>query len=290
MLLERAVREQPKLRFTGTRRLIVRLGPEARETVERVWQDSGRSRVEFEGTSTDSGQIIVIANGQRSHYFPNSNEIQIRPARIEEPMIRLGEIVRGGRGGQIRESAGGAIAGIRTTQLSFVDASGNVLGKLWVDPNSAMVLKRELFDPSGRLVGSMEYLTVNSKPSFSENDFKIIRRGAKVVTVDEMLRRLSQQVGVRPLRLLESETTFMLEGVRPLSLGDGRKALLQSYFSKSGRRLTLYVTRGELDARRLRGLQGPNLATVKRTIGELTVVLIGNMPQADLDRLADQVR
>lgn len=289
-LLERAMRVQPKLKFSGTRRLLVRLGPDAKENVEKVWQDGTRSRVEFERGSADAGQIIVIANGVRSHFFPESNEIQVRPVRMEEPLARLGEMVRGGgRGTQIRESAGGTIAGQATTQLSFVDPNGNVVGKLWIDPDTAMVLKRELFDPSGRLVGSMEFINVRLNPPFSEDDFKINRRGAKIVTIDELLKRNATMAGVRPLRISDDSGLF-LEQVKVIPLGDGRKALAQSYFGGNGRRLTMYVTRGNLDSGRLERLQGPHLASITMRKGEFTVVLIGGMSQGELQRLADQVR
>ena len=290
-LLEKAMRVQSKLRFTGTRRLLVRLGPEAKENIEKVWQDGQRSRVEFERGSADEGQIIVIASGVRSHFFPEANEIQVRPVRMEEPLARLGEIVRGGgRGAQVRESGGGAVAGQRTVLLSFVDPNGNVAGKLWIDPDTAMVLKRELFDPSGRLVGSMEFLSVNSNPSFDENDFKIVRKGAKIVTVDELLRRQSVQAGVRPLRIPETQGGFLLESVKVIPLGDGRKALAQSYFGADGQRVSMYLTRGTMDLGRLQRLQGPHLASVTKRVGDFTIVLIGSMPATELQRLADQVR
>ncbi|MBL8060536.1 MAG: hypothetical protein JNK63_07470 [Chthonomonas sp.] len=287
-LLERAVRAQAKLRFTGVRRMVMRLGPQARTNVERVWQDGSRYRVEFEPGSVDAGQVIVIANGVRSHFFPSSNEIQVRPAMMDEPLMRLGEMLRGGRGTQIKESSGGAVAGQQTNLLTFSDSNGNAIGKLWVDPDTAMVLKRELFDASGRLVGSMEFIRVDLNPKFDESDFKITRKGARVVTIDEMLRRLAGSVGVRPLRLQES-SGFILEAVNVVPLGEGKRALSQSYFSRQGKRVSVFITRSSVDARRISGRQGPALASIARTIGDLTVVLIGNVPQADLQKLADQV-
>ena len=140
---------------------------------------------------------------------------------MEEPLMRLGEMVRGGRGAQIKEGSGGAVAGQQTTLLTFSDPGGNTLGKLWLDPETAMVLKRELFDVSGRLVGSMEFTRVDLNPKFDESDFKITRRGARIVTLDEMLRRQANVVGVRPLRLAEG-SGFVLESVNVVPLGEGK--------------------------------------------------------------------
>lgn len=288
-ILERALRAQTKLKYSGVRKMVMRLGPQSKMNIERVWQDGSRSRVEFEPGSDDAGQIIVIVGGTRSHFFPGSNEIQVRPVHLDEPLIRLGEMVRGGRGTQIKESAGGAVAGQKTTLLSFVDANNNVMGRLWIDPDTAMILKRELFDPSGRLVGSMEFLRVDLSPTFDESDFKISRQGAKVVTIDDLLRRQASAVGVRSLRLPES-TGYVLESVSALPLGQGNRAVSQSYFNRQGRRLSLFITRKSIDARRLKGRQGPGLATVTKTFGEITVVLVGSLNVAELQKLADQVK
>lgn len=290
-LLVKAMQAQPNLRFTGTRRVLTRLGPEARQNVEQVWQDGRRLRVEFAEGSSDFGQIIVVADGQRQHYFPQTNEIQVRPARFEEPLGRLMDFGRGGRRGvRVQESNGGSVAGQRTTLLSFTDPSGNVMGRLWIAPENGMVMKREMMDPSGRLVGSMEFVSVNMRPTFQPNDFRIVRRGAKVLTQDDLLERQAKRLNFRPIRLPSEGSGYQLDSVRVVPLGDGRNALAQTYVGGQGRRLTLFMVRGQMDSTRLRRSQGQLVASATRTVGDLTLVLIGNLEEADLRRLLEQAR
>lgn len=290
-LLELAQRQALRLRYTGVRRVETRVGTEARRNVERVWFDQGRQRVEFEKGSTNFGQVIVVANGRRQHFFPETNEIQVRPAPQHEPMMRFFEGNPGlRRRTTIKESNGGTIAGQSTTALTFTDPSGNVISRIWIDPSNGMVLKREAFDATGRLVGGMEFISVNYRPTISDRDFRIERRGATIVTVETVLQRMAERLDVRPFRIPNDTAGLQLESVRPINLGNGARALSQTYVDGNGRRVSLFVVAGSVDPNRLRRMQGPSLASAVRRVDETTLILVGSLSQSDLDGLLARVR
>jgi len=289
-LLARAMREQQRLRFTGTRRVLVRIGPETSSSTERVWKDSDQMRIEFGSTGPQRGQVVLFRDGKRFHYFPDTNEIQVRPARLEDPMMRLADLVRnrrGEKGPAVREADGGEIARIPTRLLIFSDPRGNVVGRLWVAPQNAMVLKRELLDPAGRVIGSMEYTEVNLNPTFRPGDFEINRKGAKIVTMDDVLENLSVKNGLRAVRLRAGDYT--LENVRMIDLNGDGKALAQSYVSQNGSRLTLFVMREKVNAQRLEQLSSREINTAVRVSGGLRYILVGPLQQNQLTELLNRV-
>lgn len=289
-LLARAMREQQRLRFTGTRRVLVRIGPESSLSTERVWKDSDQMRIEFGNTGAQRGQVVLFRDGKRFHYFPETNEIQVRPARLEDPMMRLADLVRnrrGEKGPAVKEADGGEIARIPTRLLIFSDPRGNVVGRLWVSPQNAMVLKRELLDPAGRVIGSMEYTEVNLNPNFKPGDFEINRKGAKIVTMDEVLDKLASKNGLRAVRLRTGD--YQLENVRMIDLNGDGKALAQSYVSRTGSRLTLFVLRDKVNAQRLEQLSSREINTAVRVSNGLRFILVGPLPQNQLADLLNRV-
>ena len=118
------------------------------------------------------GLIIVEDKAERRHYFPDKNEIRISGARREDSLDRLMGLFKK-RGGQPKfvESPGEAIAGNRTTLVSVSDARGNVIQKLFIEPKSGVVLKRELFDPTGTPMGSFTFTKVDLNPKFDDRIF-----------------------------------------------------------------------------------------------------------------------
>lgn len=284
-LLAKMIQAEGTLAYSGRRIVEFRSGADRVRQTEIVLRNGWQARTEFEAGSANAGQIVIENRTQRWHFFPETNEIHVLPPRRDEIQLRIGQLMR--ERVQIVEAAGDTIAGVPTRELSFTDPRGNVIQRLWIDPKTGLALKRELYDLVGAKMGSFEFTRVNFRPAFSDGDFQIQRRGAKVVTLGEQIRRIALRLGLQPTRLPESEP-YELEAVRPVDLA-GRKVMAQHYFGERGR-LTLFQVAGDMDRDRLRQLARPGVVSrVWRRQGA-TFVLVGDVGAEELDRLAAKMR
>jgi len=289
-LLRKMLQSQPTLRFSGTRVVEFRNGPDRVRNTEIVLKDGERQRIEFSPDSPNAGQIIVENGRERRQYDPQKNEIQVLRPRREEMIGRLGMLARQIREGglRFRIDAGGEIAGVATKQMILTDPEGNVVHRMWIDPATGMLLKREILDPVGTRIGFFEFTKVNFNPRFSPDDFRILRRGAKVVTLDDLVGRIAKKLGFSPLRIPASEP-YELEDVRPVDLGP-RKGMMQMYSGAKGR-FSFYQVTGEIDQRRLERLAGgPRFDVYSWRSGERTLILVGDVGRSELERLSKTIR
>src|SRR5262245_22963865 len=88
-LLQKAMERSKKQRFSGSRLVEMKMGPNRVRHTEYVLRDGERTRIEFPDASPFQGQIIVEANGERRHFFPDRNEMHITPPRREDFFMRL---------------------------------------------------------------------------------------------------------------------------------------------------------------------------------------------------------
>ena len=288
-ILQKAFEVQNQLKFFGVRKSVIRLGDSERRNTERVWREGMNQRVEFERGSSDEGQVIVLKGGQKWHYFKSTNEIQVKPARFEDPLRRLAMMLSGrGRGpkAEIEVSDGGNIAKIKTKLVKVLVNQNSVIMKMWIDPNSGLILKREIFDPTGRLVGSSEFTKVDFSANLDKSDFELRVPGASIVPIGEMISRTAKKAGV-PAFVLKPGMDLELDSVRLVKLDSG-DAVFQSYISERGR-LSLVVSKTKIDARRLKSMAGKNNATAVFEMKGVWITLITDSPQHDLDRIRDMI-
>lgn len=286
--LMRLVIDAPsRLRYTGVRVIEFRSLGDRERRIEIVWRDGLRQRVEFPPDSALAGQVIVETAAERRHFFPEANQIRVSKPKFEAGSDRLSGILAGARDGRFRIAAadGETIAGIRTKKLEVSDRENNVLQRLFVDPGTGLVLRRELFDLVGTRVGLMEFQEIDYRPNLRDDDFAIKRRGAEVVNLDQILERMARELGMRPYRLPASE--FGLDDVRKLQVGD--QAILEQVYRQPQGAISLFQVKGEVNPRALRRRAGPNAAVHAWRIGQASLVLIGNVPQAILQRMARRV-
>jgi len=170
----------------------------------------------------------------------------------------------------------------------FEDPKGNPVQRLWIDAETGMLLKRELFDPVGSRMGYFEFKRINYRPTFTPDDFEIVRKGARLVTLDDQIRIMSRRLGIPPVRIPDSDDLH-LESVRPLELGSTR-AMMQTYTGERGR-VTLYHVAGSIDPQRLRRLAGDsNLQVYSWEDNGRTLALVGDIPASELERLSRTIR
>lgn len=289
-ILRKMIESQNRLRYSGTRVVEIRIGPDRERNTEIILRDGALQRTEFTPDSPNAGQIIVENARMRRHFFPATNEVQVLPPRRDEVQSRMRLLLRQINDGslRLRVEPGGEVAARRTQLAHFEDSKGNPVQRLWIDGETGMLLKRELFDLVGTRIGFFEWKRINYRPTFSAGDFEIVRKGARVVTLDDQIRMMSRRLGIPPVRLPDADGLH-LESVRPLDLGSSR-AMMQTYTGERGR-VSLYHFAASIDPQRLRRLAGDsNLGVYSWESGGRTLALIGDLPTPELERLAKTIR
>lgn len=283
-ILQKAFNAVHKIRYTGTRVVEFKKGPDRKKHTEFVIVDGARSRVEFPGGSPFAGQIIVESGKQRMHYFPDKNEVHMLPARREDAVFRLVSMAKrfGKEGGlKFSEDAGEAVAGKATRLATISDKDANPLQKLWINPETGLILRRVIFDRVGSPIGSFEFTRVNFKPVLKPGDF-VIKRNARILKPMDLAKRLASENDFAPVFLPASEG-YELEHSRVDTWEQGSKIFAQRYEGKKGN-LTLFQVKGKApEPRNRRGRE--NLIYSWESNGR-NFALVGGSSLEELQRLA----
>lgn len=282
-IVKKALKAQRYLRFQGRRVVTIRREGVNSSFEDLVWQDGKSTRVEYPPGSTRAGQIIVDANGERRHYFPSEGEIEI--ARSKGSGLPSGNVGALSRRAGARFVIGGTemIAGVGCQVVEAEGPNGAGL-RLWIDPVSGMVLRRETYDLSGNLVAGFEFTQIEIGASMSPATFTLDVPNARIVTSNERIERIGRKHGFEPLRLPES-SPFNLDGGRVMKTA-GREAFVQMY-SGPGGRFSLFRVRGEVDPQELqRKAKGFRSLTWTRN-GE-TLALVGDVDESTLRTVAEE--
>jgi outer membrane lipoprotein-sorting protein len=284
-LLARAVREAGHQRYTGVRLVQLRRRPKAATHEEYVSRDGAKIRIEFADDSPFAGQIIVEDGRTRRHFLPQMNEIRVLPPRRDEALLRVGRALQRG-GMQISSTDGGQIAGRRTTLFAIADPQGNVTQRIYVDVETALVLKRVLFDPVGTQIGYFEFTKVSYPAQLSPKLFALVRKGAVIVTPDDELARECQSGGFNRIRIPD-RLGYRLEGVRSMRM-QGENVLAQTYSTDHGK-LSFFQVRALIPAERLWAMRRGEVHIAVWQANGSTYALMGPQDQAELDGLAKRL-
>lgn len=286
-VLRKAFLRGRSVRYTGTRVVMFRRGPETIQHSEYVIRDGPRLRIEFPRESEFGGQIIVETKNERRHYFPDRNEIQVLPPRREEAFERLARLVKSPRD-RFRFNTGPdeTVAGKNTEQVVVSDPSGNVVQRLYIEPKSGLVLKRQLFDDVGTRFGGFEFTEVDLNPRIRNDVFRLARRGARVVTPTQLLEELARREGFRPVVLPPTDGVKLeWSGIWKI---DGEDVLTQSYAVSDGR-LSLFQLKRIVSPEKLSKFARGRVKFVYWRKDGRTFVLVGNRSAEELRRLAEPI-
>lgn len=296
-LLKKVFSLRDKAKFVGVRVLQFVEQGEKRIVTEKISRDGGRVRIEvLDGPQ--KGQISVEDEQTRRVWSPQSNEIREMPAREAEFLHRLLRMGGGrpeGRPGQGRpmegppqfvESEGGRICGVATRLLETKSQSGRVVNQAWIDPQHGLVLKFQTLEGTGKRNGYLEFTSIRFVPSLPASTFLIDKPGARVVTLDEELRKAARDIGFKPLKL-QVGSGWKLVNVRKMEPG-GKKVLMQVYRNQQ-MQVSLFQMEGKVDSERLKHLQGRRMTSHVWDQSGYRLVLIGNVPAEGLKRLASTV-
>lgn len=286
-VLRKAFLKGRNTKYTGTRVVVFRRGKDTTQHTEYVTRDGPRLRIEFPRESDFAGQVIVETKKERRHYFPEKNEIHVLPPRREEAFERIARLVNSPRD-RFRFNTGPdeTIAGKNAEQVVVSDSSGNVIQRLYIEPSTGLVLKRQLFDAVGTRVGGFEFTEVDLRPRISGDVFRLVRRGARIVTPIQLLEELAKREGFRPLALPASDGVRLeWSGVGNI---DGENVLIQSYAVPDGR-LSLFQLKRIVNPERLSKFARGRVKFVYWRRDGRTFVLVGNQSAEELRRLAEPV-
>lgn len=286
-LLRKALESSPRHRYSGTRVVEFRRGSDITRHEEVVFRRGPMLRIEFPSGSRLSGQVIVENPRERRHYFPDKNEIHVLPPRREEAYERLKRLAsQAGSRYRLSVRDGEAVAGVQTDQLVVSDMKGNVQQRIYIDPRSGIMLKREVFDPVGAPVGGFEFTKINIRSRMSPELFRFERRGAKIVTPSSILEDIAKKEGFIPV-VLPVSTGFRLEWSMAREI-EGESVLWQSYTSGDDR-LSLFQVKAEVSPERLRRYARGEMNVVYWTAKGSTFILVGSLPVDSLKKIAGPV-
>lgn len=276
--LKAALRAVGKTKYSGARIVV---GAKGQRHVERVLVDGYRTRIEFPEASPLHGEIIIETAKERRQFLPSRNEIRVMPPRREEALARIAQLAK--RRLSFKETQGGKVAGLDTQRVDVSDPSGQVLQRLWIEPRSGIILKREINDRTGKRTASFEFTQIDLTPQIKASDFALNIKGARLVTPEANLKRIAKRGGFLGPHLPDS-SDYQLEVARIQKIA-GMDVLVQQYVGK-GRRITLYELRADIDPNRLGRLAPANIHTKAWRQGGSSFALVGDVDQAELEALA----
>ncbi|MBS1725636.1 MAG: hypothetical protein JST51_02870 [Armatimonadetes bacterium] len=286
--LKEAFEHARGLRFSGTRLVTYVKAGRIETHKEFVTKDGPNLKVEFDKASPFAGQIIVETENSRKHYFPDKNEIRVYPSFGKRQFEGFRGAFRSARGGELHidSSNGGVIAGLHCTKYQLSDKDNNPVVQIYIEPRSGMLTKRVLYDQTGNIAGSYEFVSLTLNPRIQPGTFEIRRRGATVVRPIDELRKQGKDADMPVLTLRES-SGYRLESVYSRVI-KGSKVIVQN-FGTDDSRLTLFMTRSTLNPADLKKMERGELSSYVWTLDGVTLVLIGDQPEERLRSLASQV-
>lgn len=286
-ILQKAMRMAMSLKFSGERVVEFRDRSDRRRYREYVLKDGPRIRVEYSDDAPQRGQIIVEDGDRRFHFRPDLNEIEVGPARGEELLGRISGFAKfaGERRMRVTVDNGGKVAGLDTSRVTFTDRRGNAVQRLWIHERTGLIAKRELYDEVGSVVGSFEFAKVDFSPRFRNEDFRIQRQGAKVVSTEDAAIRLMKANGFLPVVL--NQEGYRLEGSR--LIGSREKPALQLFYRTPRGPLSMIQLKGDVRLPMMERRGGDRVSVHRWKFKGREFVLLGPMPPEELARLAARV-
>lgn len=286
-ILEKAMNASKKLRYSGTRRVQMKFGPDTVQHTEHVMKDGMKTRIWFPDEGSFRGQIIVETERERRHFFPDRNQIEILPPRREES---FGRFLKLGRGLKMQATykvdTGEEIAGIDTKKVEISGEKGLFM-RMWIDPKSGLVLKRVMYGRDGSAQATSEFSKVDLRPQFRKSDFELNIGGAKIITPRDRLADLVSRGGFQSIGLSPKDP-FQLESVR-IQRFENVPMLVQVYVSKNGR-VSLFQVKATIDPSRLKRFGRGELQSYSWQKGGASFVLLSELPESELKSIFQRIR
>lgn len=280
------LRLQSRVNAAGIRNVTLMVDGQMRTFRERVLKQGLNMRIEF-ADGPNAGSFTVESGGRRFLVNPARREARtmapmgasFAPASL---MSRLQ-----GREGRWEKSTGGDIAGAKTVRWDVFDSRNRIMQRFWVEPNRGLILKRQIFDENGRVVGGFEFEVVKFDVEMASNAFSV-PTDFRIIRPLEELKVACQRASLTPV-ILDPALGYNLDAVRILSAQRG-SGIVMSVYADETTQLSLYIMKQPLNTERLRRLTGQRLKFYSWQQGGQYLTLIGALPQEELARLARSAR
>jgi outer membrane lipoprotein-sorting protein len=168
-LLRRVLQSESRIPFEARQTIVISENQAARATITReIHLGDGRSRIEFLAPQSAAGRLLILDGRWRWEYNPTRRTVvrsvlSLRGSTPSHIPTTLASVERSYR---LRvEAPSSAIAG-RSVWVLHLDPLHNDRHRRvwWVDRATALVLKREVYDPDGALETTSTYTEVNFHP------------------------------------------------------------------------------------------------------------------------------
>jgi len=129
----------------------------------------------------------IIDNGRfYCHLIPARDTLELSPSRIQMLRVRVPEIIGQVRSGRliVQGLGQGIIAGHSCSIVSVAAWSGSPVPWrcFWIDPTNGAQLRIEQYDAAGQLQSASYFTQVTYNPTFDKTAFRLPHSGSKVVT------------------------------------------------------------------------------------------------------------
>jgi outer membrane lipoprotein-sorting protein len=311
-LLRKSYAADSQGHFTGRLRTTLYLGSGSTSAEVEVFRSGRRSRMEY--CSGRSAGVVIIDDGDSIIRLDSSGKTAYISATAEAPED-LDLLLA-----NYRPVAAGTdkVAG-RTCYVLRLEPtySGNPWKKLWIDTAVKVALKHERYGSDGRVTTRTEYASVDfgARPSSSlftvPHGWKSVRLGGG--SSDVGLDSVRRQVGFTTSKPGYVPRGYLFDGyyvretpgrVRFAGLRYTNGLNTISIFERKGDCPSRGFRRGAGGGRHGRGPGGgrrgagdcvmaaenPHARMLRVTTGELTVILVGDIAETELRKMADSLR
>lgn len=259
-------------------------------------------RLEYTSPGSLAGELMVDDGQKLTHYIPSRNVAKIRPsmlAMIQTLTVQTAEALH--RGSMVVELQGrDRVAGrdAMVVILKPTDTGNGPIRKFWVDAGKHVRLKAEDTAPNGTVTSVSYYTRIDFRNSIPDDKFHFEPPAGTRIHHDRMAEMMPLQkardaagfkvlvpsylpqgfkevgAAVRPFRGAKMVTIRYSDGVSSFSL-----------FQSPGNTLAPKFRR-RLESGPLR----PGAGICSWRIGDLNLTIVGQIPQAQLERIAASVR
>lgn len=146
-------------------------------------------------TGKEAGSIVVSNGKTMWSYYPRNNEVVVMELlEIEEPgQVAFGDLIQDMlEKNDVKLLGSDKIDGRNTQILEVVPRNNDMIfamkQKMWIDEETWMPLRIEIFDNEDKMITSMEYRNVEFNTGIPDSEFEFeIPVGAKVINQDLQL-------------------------------------------------------------------------------------------------------
>lgn len=306
-IVKKAYGAESHVTYSGHMRTTLYSGSRATSADVNVWRAGKRSRMEY--VSGPSAGSVVIDDGSSVITLRTSSKTAVVSSTPEQPsdvnllLANYNPIQRGTE----------LVAGRVCYRIEFSPKCGcNPSQKLWIDKHTFVPLKTERYSCDGRLVSQSEYSRISFAQRLNASLFSV-PDGWKIVRVSTELETQSTEEMRKAVGFVPKKPGYVPKGYKfdgysvaqpcPAS----RFAALR--YTNGLNTISVFSGKGCPGMGRGRGrgagwrggrqgscgetcllARSPNGRMMRKMVGDITVILIGDIAESELQKMANSIR